>query len=724
MWDDWATDPLEAIAVDVEQECAHSSDSTGEVAADKVQSHDDVTNQENGPPNDVVPCDNHAPLGTVCSEEEKPACDEEDDPLAAVAASPFGKADKVEVEARAVCDPSVAASPSDKVEAPAPVACGPRDEPFAAVAALLPDKVEAPAPAACDPRDDSFVSQKAVQRATDSADDQAMDVEMPEWVSVVMDILGPHLRDSHWGDGAITYGSDCSGIDSPRWALSQLVEALQVRHRKKLKLVYEFASEAPGKEGLWQKRLLLLNDPPPRILYDDMLARGEEEGPDFVNGGHCEVPRVQWYTGGFECQDLSNLNVSRKSLSLNITEESGMSSRTLSQSLKYIKSKRPAFVVLENVSKKKTGEIVCAELTQMGYICCCLFANSSSYGVPQSRSRLYVAAVCADQVHVEHGPLQWIQWLQEISTRAVAPPFSSYMLPNDDGLVQNFLADRQKHPKTQQEIIESLEKGASWPKCFEKHQEARSCIQTMLGKKVPSCRQLFKKYANEWSKTLPAREQDVLYLHLFVLEQHRGRPDFPVIWDLTHNVTFAAWKEEQYEEKLPCLLRKHRYYHCGQQRLILGCELLRGQGFPKSIKTSGRVVAARDPDFSDPDHNTVCDVPDAQLNSIAGNTISVPVVGSIMACMMAGCQLVTAPTDAANKAAVANAMWPIRFPNAQSSTDGVWVGSQRIAAHAGRFDCIHMAAKPEASSASKRRLEASSHDADVSKQKTLKQCGW
>lgn len=31
-------------------------------------------------------------------------------------------------------------------------------------------------------------------------------------------------------------------------------------------------------------------------------ARGEEEGPDFVNGGHCEVPRVQWYTGGFECQ--------------------------------------------------------------------------------------------------------------------------------------------------------------------------------------------------------------------------------------------------------------------------------------------------------------------------------------------------------------------------------------------------------------------------------------
>ena len=59
------------------------------------------------------------------------------------------------------------------------------------------------------------------------------------------------------------------------------------------------------------------------------------------------------------------------------------------------------------------------------------------------------------------------------------------MLPNDDGPVQNFLADRQqKQSKTQQEILESMEQGSSWPKCFKKHQEARSCIQAMLGKKA------------------------------------------------------------------------------------------------------------------------------------------------------------------------------------------------------------------------------------------------
>jgi hypothetical protein len=32
---------------------------------------------------------------------------------------------------------------------------------------------------------------------------------------------------------------------------------------------------------------------------------------------------------------------------------------------------------------------------------------------------------------------------------------------------------------------------------------------------VPSGPKLFDEFANDWSKTLPAREQDILYLHLW-----------------------------------------------------------------------------------------------------------------------------------------------------------------------------------------------------------------
>lgn len=40
------------------------------------------------------------------------------------------------------------------------------------------------------------------------------------------------------------------------------------------KLVYKFASEAPGAAGLWQKQALLLNTPAPEIIFDDLLAAG------------------------------------------------------------------------------------------------------------------------------------------------------------------------------------------------------------------------------------------------------------------------------------------------------------------------------------------------------------------------------------------------------------------------------------------------------------------
>ena len=48
------------------------------------------------------------------------------------------------------------------------------------------------------------------------------------------------------------------------------------------------------------------------------------------------------------------------------------------------------------------------------------------------------------------------------------------------------------------------------------------------------------------------------------LEKHRGSTDFPLIWDLTHNIQFSNWKEAEHQEFLPCLLRGHRYWHVGR----------------------------------------------------------------------------------------------------------------------------------------------------------------
>ena len=113
-----------------------------------------------------------------------------------------------------------------------------------------------------------------------------------------------------------------------------------------------------------------------------------------------------------------------------------MSSRTLSKSLEYIKLKRPAhapvvlsqfqvqpnssscqqleaMVILENIQKKGTEQVVSQELSKLQYVVQAFFANSASFGLPQSRSRLFVLAVDPAQCSIIHGPGEWRKWLED-----------------------------------------------------------------------------------------------------------------------------------------------------------------------------------------------------------------------------------------------------------------------------------------------------------------------
>ena len=45
--------------------------------------------------------------------------------------------------------------------------------------------------------------------------------------------------------------------------------------------------------------------------------------------------------------------------------------------------------------------------------------------------------------------------------------------------------------------------------------------------------------------------------------------DSHFVWDLTNNVDWTFWKAEDYKHKLPCLLKKHTYWHVSKRRLGL-----------------------------------------------------------------------------------------------------------------------------------------------------------
>ena len=70
-------------------------------------------------------------------------------------------------------------------------------------------------------------------------------------------------------------------------------------------------------------------------------------------------------------------------------------------------------VILENVAKKSTAEIVSQELTDANYETRTFFANSASFGVPQSRKRLYIVGVARDKVTLVHPSSQWSKWMKD-----------------------------------------------------------------------------------------------------------------------------------------------------------------------------------------------------------------------------------------------------------------------------------------------------------------------
>lgn len=64
------------------------------------------------------------------------------------------------------------------------------------------------------------------------------------------------------------YSSESNGF----WQWQQQLGRLEDHFNIYVDFQYRFASEAPGAAGRWQKQALLLNEPAPEILFDDMLV--------------------------------------------------------------------------------------------------------------------------------------------------------------------------------------------------------------------------------------------------------------------------------------------------------------------------------------------------------------------------------------------------------------------------------------------------------------------
>lgn len=155
-------------------------------------------------------------------------------------------------------------------------------------------------------------------------------------------------------------GTDCSGIEAPLHALSQL--GIEYEH--------VFSSEICKRA-----RKYIVANHAPQILYGDITQR------DVAS-----VPPVDLYICGVACQPFSKMNAAkydddpRRSLWHYVLE--------------YVRTKRPKAFVFENVRTFYFSSMytaIAAELDKLeGYHWSARLLDAKDYGVPQSRNRLFI----------------------------------------------------------------------------------------------------------------------------------------------------------------------------------------------------------------------------------------------------------------------------------------------------------------------------------------------
>jgi len=161
----------------------------------------------------------------------------------------------------------------------------------------------------------------------------------------------------------IRVGTDCSGIESPIQALKKI----------KIPFSHEFSSEI-------DKFCIesIKANYSPKIMFDDILSRDNSLLPD-----------IDFYICGFPCQPFSMLG-NRKG----VRDNRG---NIFTVCLDVIRTKKPLFFILENVSgllsidNGETFKNIISQLESIEkYKIFWKVLNTSDYGLPQNRKRVYI----------------------------------------------------------------------------------------------------------------------------------------------------------------------------------------------------------------------------------------------------------------------------------------------------------------------------------------------
>ena len=432
------------------------------------------------------------------------------------------------------------------------------------------------------------------------------------WTSVVVDSLNQQQRSNLMLRREIRYGDDCSGARAPYEALCQLVTRLG-HAGIEVPIEDMFASECPGRNGDGP-RAFIEAQCPPAIIFDTVHRGIAACGKNLRTGERVVIPsELTVYTAGWVCRDISTMNRHRRPLLPGnhkevVAGKAGASSQTLDSSLKYVRIFRPDIALLENLVNKKNILIATEALKAMGgYSTCVLLTDSRSFAVPMSRRRMYLLAVRTHLLTASLGEL--VSQLKDIAKKI--PPVSDTSLPKLLDEEGTGVSIQRMSLKARFRL--AMDTGERKRRKWSGHHD-----QIRSGCGLPTRTEIVKsvKAHSPVAVSLPLRCQELLGLHWEVAVRGGIQPrEHHFVWDLTNSAKFNCTKDPRLSGVVPCALRGHCLWDTALGRPLSGTELMRVHGF------------CLEP--------AVAQLPNSIISQLAGDTISVPPVGCILALALA-----------------------------------------------------------------------------------------
>eukprot|EP00927_Polykrikos_kofoidii_P006898 TRINITY_DN12808_c0_g4_i3.p1 TRINITY_DN12808_c0_g4~~TRINITY_DN12808_c0_g4_i3.p1 ORF type:complete len:951 (+),score=180.48 TRINITY_DN12808_c0_g4_i3:104-2854(+) len=402
-------------------------------------------------------------------------------------------------------------------------------------------------------------------------------------------------------------GTDCAGAEAPVFALREIVASVKQQLDVDLRVDHLFSCDISR-----SSRTFIQNNTSPWALFPDILHRSRISHCLLTETMRLVPNNLDIYVAGFPCKDFSLLNRNRPCLD-------GPNASIFHSVVAHIRSHEPSTFILENVSgiamrrgtsTRPIDDVMRTLRSIPNYEVRGWAINTQDFFLPQNRKRVYIVGVNTRKTKLLVPLSKWKDYILALN-RDPPLPAHDFMLDDSeqevkaetDRLRESKIAEQQRRMATPTLAKHS---GHKW---LHRHRALRAKLGSSS---IPSYTS-----AQGWAIFMSTRNRDLLELVIEKLVQKLG-PNSPppektdYVGEISRGIDYTVC----IKAVVPCITPSGRLWVFSRFRWLLGVEKMALQGFPA-------------------DSLDLTDLSEGDISLLAGNAMSVPVIGFFIYLLLA-----------------------------------------------------------------------------------------